>query len=225
MHVEEIQSLAIQLGLDDTFGFHRVLFNAVSDFAHLSHGIPPHISIASPKRQRAFLAGRYCASRALAQMGFEEPPILPVANDGLPIWPEGWIGSISHSEHGAIAVVARRSTCRVLGADMEAIVDDDVAQGIAPIVGDPTEMAILAELPHSYRITLLFSAKEALFKALYPDVREFQDFGAARAVRLDDRCLRLRLTSTWGRNWQKGADVWAHYSIEDQHVYSIVRSP
>jgi len=60
---------------------------------------------AVPKRQREFAAGRMAARQAMAQIGKTPAPI-PVNTDRSPHWPEGVVGSISHSLEIAVAVVA-----------------------------------------------------------------------------------------------------------------------
>ena len=56
--------------------------------------IPAH---AVERRRRDFVAGRTLAHRALAARGADRGPILWGPRHE-PLWPEGWVGAISHAE-------------------------------------------------------------------------------------------------------------------------------
>ena len=47
----------------------------------------------SLKRLSDFSTGRYCAIKALEQLGIQDA-IIPIGEDRAPIWPEGIVGSI-----------------------------------------------------------------------------------------------------------------------------------
>ena len=118
------------------------------------------------RRQREFALGRDCARRALAQLGVEACDV-PVGERGAPQWPEGFIGSISHTDGYAAAVVARREHFRHLGIDAERI--GRVTREIAGKLFVSEEMEALARLDGNaweHMATVLFSAKEAYYKAL-----------------------------------------------------------
>ena len=61
----------------------------------------------SASRKREFRAGRLCARNALRLLGAECVPIIPSEQRG-PTWPEGVIGSISHTREYCAAVVGRQ---------------------------------------------------------------------------------------------------------------------
>src|SRR5580704_5002066 len=93
-----------------------------------NHGmsLPHSISRASKKRQREFVAGRYCASRALKSAGHELDVELPIGEDKLPNWPSGWAGSISHCITVTVAVASQISLHASLGVDVEEWMDAQV---------------------------------------------------------------------------------------------------
>lgn len=86
--------------------------------------------------------------------------------------------------------------------------------------GGEREALLRETLPFNELLTLTFSAKESLFKALYPQVRCYFDFLDARMVAVDTQrqtfVLALLKTLTpncpagrrfSGRFWRKGDDV------------------
>ena len=137
------------------------------------------------KRREEFAAGRAAARRALGILGIPSLPI-PRADDRRPIWPREIIGSISHAESLAAAVVGRGEDFAGVGLDIEAAVPlkselrrhiltaaEISAREAAPLVG---------RVP---RCKVGFVAKEALFKAVYPITRTFFGFQDAR-VEIDE---------------------------------------
>lgn len=140
----------------------------------------PYVARAVPARRREFAAGRAAARLALSRFGVERPILLP-DEDRCPIWPEGIVGSISHTAEIAIAAVASASKCPVLGVDIEkrwAVHED-----LGALVLCAEEQRALAALPSDHQDearTLIFSAKEASFKAYYPKTRHRLGFRDAR---------------------------------------------
>jgi 4'-phosphopantetheinyl transferase EntD len=135
-----------------------------------------YVGRAVPKRVQEFAAGRLCARRALAEFGIVDFPIR-VADDRRPIWPDFFVGSITHTEAYGAAVVADGRRMRALGLDSEI-----VGQVKAPLwatICTQSEIAWLRSLPLSEQAaaaTLIFSAKEAFYKCQYPLTRERLDF-------------------------------------------------
>ncbi|MGW8886168.1 4'-phosphopantetheinyl transferase family protein [Streptomyces sp. NPDC055749] len=122
------------------------------------------------RRRREFATARWCARRALAAAGAPDPaaPLLR-GRRGEPLWPAGFTGSITHRAgyRAAVAAPARRDA--VLGIDAERAVPLRPPV-LAAIASDP-ELAHLAALPTVDALpweTLLFSVKEAVYKAWYP---------------------------------------------------------
>jgi 4'-phosphopantetheinyl transferase EntD len=121
---------------------------------------------AATRRLREFAAGRHCAREALAELGLARAA-LPRRADRSPEWPPGIVGSISHSSDYCAAVVARRTTCAGLGLDVEEW--GRVTPELWSRIATQPELAWLSEDAGdaACRATLLFSAKEAFYKAQY----------------------------------------------------------
>lgn len=175
------------------------------------------------KRRNDFLAGRVCAAAALEAAGAGRAGYVPRADDGLPVWPSGWLGSISHSAGWAAAAVASATRCQALGLDIQERVSPRVMTEVLPLIASEPELARAS--PYFERrsaLTLLFSAKEALYKALHPLVRTFQDFDGAELTLITPKRLQLTLTRSWGPGgWEAGVAVWLNYAWQDDLVATL----
>ena len=127
------------------------------------------VARAVEKRRREFAGGRACARRALATLGFPPGPI-GAGERGEPIWPSGAVGSITHCRGYRGAAVARAEEMTSVGIDAEP--GEPLPEGLAAEIARPEELAALAALeraePGVSWDRLLFSAKEAAYKAWYP---------------------------------------------------------
>jgi enterobactin synthetase component D len=128
-----------------------------------------------PARRRSWVGGRVAMRSALARLGKTAPPILADGR-GAPLLPPGMVGSISHKDALAVALVTAEDAARV-GVDVE--LDRPRERDIAARVLRPEELAELERLPAPARATavlLRFSAKEAVYKALDPYLRRYVGF-------------------------------------------------
>jgi enterobactin synthetase component D len=187
--------------------------------------LPATLANASTKRRREFLAGRHCASQALQQAGCATPGMLDIGADRLPCWPDGWLGCISHTAHLAVAIAAESSTCMALGIDVEKWMDKQVAHDVQHQIVTPDELALLRDRPLQEAMTLLFSAKETLYKALYPLTRRFRDFNAARVVSVTADRLNLALCEPWGEQWPRDTLLSVRYAGRPDGAFTALWLP
>ena len=128
----------------------------------------------APLRRAEFAQGRWHARAALARWGLGDAGIA-VAPDRTPLWPVGFVGSISHvppdAETGqpgrVIAVAARQSDCAGLGVDIER--SAQLLPEHWPNFLSARELAWLLGRPVVQRSMLahsIWSAKEAAMKAV-----------------------------------------------------------
>jgi enterobactin synthetase component D len=178
------------------------------------------------KRRIEFMAGRICAARSLREMGVIAEFPLPV-KDRLPVWPSGVLGSISHCATMAVAMTARRIRYCALGIDVESLIAPDVALEIQQCICCDEELISMGKhIPCQVQsLTLLFSAKEALYKALFPLVRQFKDFHAAELCNFDSGSVVLRLTHDWNSCWCAGTKIRVRYVWLGLVVISAVCIP
>lgn len=135
-----------------------------------------HVRNASPRRQDEFAAGRLCAVTALESLGIPSASVGREAG-GAPIWPAGVIGSISHIDNVAAAVVTRSAEVKTIGLDVERI--GRVQPALWPLLFSQKEhRRLTAADPHARDTlaTALFASKEAFYKAQWQITREWLDF-------------------------------------------------
>lgn len=130
---------------------------------------------AAPARRLTFSLGREAARRALTKLSGERRPVLRNAN-GSPRWPNGFLGTISHTDVLAAAAIARVDHTAGLGLDVEDL-RHDISETIIPSIADDRESRWISN--DRERLIRLFSAKEALFKAFSADVGIFFGFDSA----------------------------------------------
>jgi enterobactin synthetase component D len=118
---------------------------------------------------------------------------LPRASDGSPVWPEGFTGSITHTDDFVSAAAARTSDAAAIGIDTERIISLERAREVARSVAWASELshARQAGCDRSEALTLVFSAKESIFKCLHAAVSGFFGFHDVRIVRVDARTRRF----------------------------------
>jgi 4'-phosphopantetheinyl transferase EntD len=117
------------------------------------------------KRRRDFTLGRSCARAALSKLGHEGAAI-GRDKHGAPLWPDGVVGSISHTTGYAAALVARLGQFSGLGVDTERV--GGVTRNLWPRLFDAEECDHLIRLEtegQKRAAALFFSAKEASHKA------------------------------------------------------------
>ena len=130
----------------------------------------------SPKRIADFSTGRYCAIKALEQLGIQGA-IIPIGEDRAPIWPKGIVGSISHCDSLIGAIVAKNSDHISLGLDIEEI--GRVTPDLWDLVFTENEKNYLSGFSDEEKhvqSTTVFSIKEAFYKFQHPLTKTFLDF-------------------------------------------------
>jgi len=163
--------------------------------------------------------GRNCAHHALL-LGRSLCTYVGKDNRGAPVWPIGWRGSISHTATAAVAVVCRVDACSAIGIDIEQWMDCEMARDVMSEICDPSEMLILGGASAS-NTTRLFSAKEAIYKALFPYAGRFMEFSAARLTGAFGGCLEFQLADEWSEEWRKGDAVSVLIADTPSHVLSL----
>ncbi|MBO9881922.1 4'-phosphopantetheinyl transferase superfamily protein [Xanthomonas sp. D-109] len=150
------------------------------------HGLqrPPSIARSVRKRQAEYLAGRRAALAALRAAGSTATD-LPIGADRAPLWPAGFLGSLSHTDGLAVAIALPASAgAKGIGLDIERVVAADQLEAIRNVALDASDCDALAALARArgwpYALTLGFSAKESFYKAAAATVGRFFDFDALR---------------------------------------------
>jgi 4'-phosphopantetheinyl transferase EntD len=141
-------------------------FGALGAEAPLFPAEETAVAGAAAKRRAEFAAVRACARRAMTSAGFEPGPV-PRGPAGAPVWPDGLVGSMTHCEGYRACAIGSAGAFAAIGIDAEP--DQPLPAQVLPMVASESERAALAvlaaEVPGVRWTKILFSAKEAVFKA------------------------------------------------------------
>jgi len=125
------------------------------------------------KRRREFVTGRACARLALRRLGLQPVPV-PTGAAGEPVWPEDVVGSITHCRGYRASAVARSAQVVTLGIDAEQ--NTPLPPGVLERIASRSELDAIANERPDAPERLLFSAKEAIYKAWFPVARRWLGF-------------------------------------------------
>lgn len=150
------------------------------------------IARAIPKRRREFEKGRECARVALARLGMLDVVLL-TGSGREPLWPAEVVGSITHSARLCAVAVGRAERYSGIGIDTER------AEPLKPAVekrvcrsDEEASFDALAADDRGLGPLLIFSAKESLYKCLFPLTRAFMAFEDVR-ITLENGAFSARL--------------------------------
>ena len=195
------------------------------DFARSAIEMPASIQRSVAKRQAEFLAGRLCARAALLHLdGTCATPA--IGEDRAPVWPAHIAGAITHSNGRAGAVVALKSVWQGLGIDLENLLSDERARRLVKEILTPGEQRRMAEgcdEDVALVVTLTFSIKESLFKALFPLVGQRFYFEHAEVLSWSkDGHVRLRLLTDLSTEWHHGKEIEGQFAVHEGQLLSLV---
>jgi 4'-phosphopantetheinyl transferase EntD len=173
---------------DSLFDFYGIIF-------------PDTLRYAVASRRAEYLAGRYLAQQLLFKNGYGKETLLQDSR-GIPCWPSGISGSISHTDKIAICAIMTSPEAGGLGVDVENLMVAEDAETLYQAIIDAEEHGYLKRQPLPFHIllTMVFSAKESAFKALSHRhvIRDFHD------IKLLSVSLHLRqfYCQVAGRIWR-----------------------
>lgn len=185
---------------------------------------PTEARILSPraalKRREEFVLGRAAAHAALKQIGFSTPPPILQGPQREPLWPAGHVGSITHTDGIAACAVCSQDHAAGIGIDLE-IIPDRFDQDLCLVVGARDERAWVGG--DTLRMARLFSAKEAVFKAMFPLAGVFLDFMDAGLI-WHDQGFRGRLMRPIGP-YPQGFEFPVGSIVMDTLIFSYMSLP
>lgn len=176
---------------------------------------------AAEKRRREFIAGRNCARLALQRLGMA-PAAIGIGSFREPLFPAGVSGSITHTEEYCAAAVIRTGAVLSIGIDAES--NEPLSQSVADIILNSNEQMMAQAFGNDCCVDMLvFSIKEAFFKAIFPLCRQYLEFSdAIVALSPADHTFSVRVVR---------ADIMAHlgrtkilgrYRYDARRVYTAV---
>ena len=146
------------------------------------------IAKAVATRRADFAWARACAREAMTRLGVPAGPVVR-GGRGMPVWPPGVVGTLTHTNGLRAAALGSADRVRSVGLDVEP--HAPLADGVLGVVSLPEEAewvrAVGAEMPSVHWDTLLFTAKEATYKAWYPLTRRWLGFEDAHITLVPDR--------------------------------------
>ena len=179
-------------------------------------------------RQSIFDMGRACAAELLAELGARETSVA-MAADRSPVWPQGYVGSITHTDDLLGVAVARRKDFRSIGIDAEAIIQPETTVGIDDLCMSEKERSLRdsVDIDHRMFSSLCFSAKESFFKCLYPLTGVWFDFQDAEIASFDAnlQLLQMRLLRDLDSGFRQGQVFGGAFRWTDRRVYTAFALP
>lgn len=187
--------------------------------------LPFSLKNAGAKRQAEFLAGRLCAQQAMIFLRYPVSDI-GIAEDRSARWPRPLLGSISHHREAACCALAHRGRYRGVGVDLELLFSAELADSISYLIAKESELRHLSvpDVSFACMLSLLFSAKESLFKAVSPIVQRYFDFLDVEllAIDLDAKKMELCLCLDLSDQYRAGSLFLAHFEWGALEVLSLV---
>lgn len=187
---------------------------------------PLKIAQARVERKNEYLCGRVLAQAVLNHhFGLDQP--ITSMREHLPIWPTHILGSISHSQNKL--VVALSNNAIYLGIDIEHWVSSEFAQESAHLILTPSELDLwkskAAEFFDFARyVSLVFSVKESLYKAVYPTAKQYIDFLEASIIDInfENQTLTLTFLSEIQQRYQLLEQYQSGWIVEQNHIMTWV---
>ncbi len=196
---------------------------AFDAFAAFGITCPLSIERSVVKRQAEYLAGRRVAREALCRAGIAQVD-LPIGPSRAPLWPSGYVGSISHCERlaVAIAVSSKSMNIRGVGVDIECIVGEAALAAIRNQAVTTKEerscRALARSLGDAAAATIAFSAKESFYKAISARVNRIVEFEALKIIDVDIRCqvIVARINQFLAPGLNAGHEIRIGYSMVNE---------
>lgn len=198
------------------FPFQCIIFDEnayrIKDFSTYGITLPENLGRAVIKRQSEYLAGRLCAQAVLKTYAMEKFQVMNGA-DRAPIWPENIKASISHAKGIAVAMATNDPQVKGVGIDIEYLMHNKQELELQSSILNPDEIKIFVKFAmlHAHPLSIIFSAKESLYKALYPSVKAFFSFDAASLISFDENKLTFTINQIQGNGVLKGQLIEVYY--------------
>jgi enterobactin synthetase component D len=197
-------------------------------FAQCGIDLPPLVAGSVRRRRREFFFGRLCARAAIRRIVPGESGAVALRADRRPGFPEGLSGSITHTEDFAAAVCIC-ATEGSIGIDAEPIFSIGRSHALAAYIACGDELCVARDMgcDSSIALTAIYSAKESLFKAIYPHMERICEFHASRLVAWDASRSQftLQLTECLGAGWPAGRCIDGWLVIDSDKVLTAVLLP
>ncbi|MFC2996847.1 4'-phosphopantetheinyl transferase [Acinetobacter sichuanensis] len=186
---------------------------------------PKYLEQAVSTRLSEFYSGRILIQAILMQY-YEVYEGVTSLSQRLPQWTPPFRGSISHSKNQIVVAVS--ASTAYLGIDIEHWVSEAlIAEGQHLILNHQDYKIwdeIKSELSFQQFLTLVFSIKESLYKAVYPEVKHYIDFldAAITEISLPNRCVKLKFSNEIQNKFQLVQEYEGYWEIQEDYVLTWV---
>lgn len=190
--------------------------------------IPQNLAKAVSKRRAEYISGRYCAKYALKLLGYPGyGEHIPIHQLRYPDWPTGIIGSITHKEAFTSAAVGYKSDLAGIGIDAENYIGGELANRIETMISGKDDVESLMDqigLDRNIVLTIIFSAKESIFKCYFPLFQSFLNFSDVKILQIDSNrgTFLYRLLVDLGQKALKGYEGIGSYALKPDGCYTAV---
>lgn len=191
--------------------------------AKFSSRMPAKLARSIPKRQYEFLLGRLAARLLLLENGVPVKDSWVQSLGSQPLWPNGIIGSISHSNDlVAVSICPTGRGIDALGIDIESLAQNVEAIRAIEACFTTEEKILLEQIENGLLIG--FSVKEALYKCLNPISGIFFDFLDVEIRNIDpvSQYIDFVLCCNLGEGLNEGACFRGNYQLFNNHVWTGV---
>ncbi len=186
--------------------------------------VPSEIERFHPERKKEYLLGRYCAYQAHLKLMGSELLSLNSNADRSPDWPEHLVGSISHNHEYVCCALAEKKYLKGLGIDIEELGRTKIE--LARYITNAQDLKYHPSFSETELLTIIFSAKESLFKALYPEVKIFFGFDSAYVseINTSKQSFKIHLIKTLNTYFspQMQGLFEGRYHIQDNSILTIL---
>ncbi|MBN2991593.1 4'-phosphopantetheinyl transferase superfamily protein [Pseudomonas cedrina subsp. fulgida] len=188
------------------------------------------LACAMTSRRKEFAAGRICSAAALQALGGDSvwPPIAKPSR--YPKFPKEFKGSITHTQACALACVGDAERYLAIGLDAEPMVEHAELEQMANHVLSPPDLNQFKNMDRERALTffyLCFSAKETLFKTLFPLCHTDMEFSESELTSWDDEgCFTLRLvTDRVSDRFENGTLFRGLWSVHADTLLTLLALP
>ena len=194
------------------------------EFVHHLSSLGLSVAPRKPREKEAMLT-ELAYNSALVRLGGIFALPREHGQQGEPIWPDGIVGSVTHKNGTAIVAIAESKKYQSLGIDLEYL-DPFRQRHIQSRVLTATEQELFENSNQSQmELLLIFSAKESIYKAIYPLTHEFFGFKDVECLTRNKSNLIFVLKRRLGNNFDVGSKITVDWISGTNYLFTIVSIP
>ncbi|MWP63016.1 enterobactin synthetase component D [Gilliamella bombicola] len=185
------------------------------------------VSNMSSKRRKEFICGRVCTRYLLNKLHYENINLPTLNTDGTPMWPQGIIGSISHTQKMIAVCICSTFYYAAVGIDIETIMNIQQSNAVIELTFNEPEFfenrpKSMFNYNRELYSTIIFSAKESIFKAIYQSSGCYFDFKNICLINYNNNILSFKIMSTISEKWCENRVINVYFDIFKENVLTLV---